>query len=327
MSNTIRFLSIGNDEYILNQKLPKELWFKIKPYFEYYDYQNHPYKGWIIDDPDVFERGKLQRIIEKEGYKPVIEKQNPKFDFDYDIKKIKNLDKLTETKKIGGDEKLIRNGIKYNDQLFDTILKRIEPHVYDSETYEEFLEKTAPFTVQNPLLTLGADEHAINSALLSIAGNKYSYEANRKLTEQAIQDTTAQLVTNVGEDVKQTIRDTMQKGFKENKLRQDIMKDLTQNVEAINNTRAKVIYRTEIKRAQTVSNYISAKERGANSFYCNCNDPCPICDEQYDGGGRDSIIYSMDEINMLPPVHPNCRCVAVFIKDDSIGDESTDEEI
>ena len=302
MVNEIRFISIGNEEYILNQKLQKELWFKIKPYFEYYDYQNHPYKGWVIDDPDVFERGKIQRIIEKEGYKPIIEKQNPKYEFKYDIEKIKNLDKPQT--KINGDERLIKNGIRYTDQLFDTILKRIESAVYDSETYEEFLKKTAPYTIENPMITLGADEHAANSVLLSVAGNKYSYEANRKLTEQAIRDTTADLVKNVGEAVKQTIRDTMQAGFRENKLRQDIMKDLTNNVEAINNKRAKVIYRTEIKRAQTISNYISAKERGANAFYCNCNDPCPICDEQYDGGGRDSIIYSMDEIDMLPPVHP-----------------------
>lgn len=221
------------------------------------------------------------------------------------------------------DDKLIRNGIRYTDRLFQTILKRIKPHVYDSETFEEFLEKTAPYTIENPMITLGAVEHATDSVLLSIADKKFSYEANRKLTEQAIQDTTSQLVTNVGEDVKQTIRDTMQAGFRENKLRQDIMKDLTNNVEAINNTRAKVIYRTEIKRAQTISNYISAQERGANGFYCNCNDPCPICDEQYDGGG-DSIIYSMDEIDMLPPVHPNCRCVAVFIKNENFEEESDD---
>ena len=48
------------------------------------------------------------------------------------------------------DDKLIRNGIRYTDRLFQTILKRIEPHVYDSETYEEFLEKTAPYTIDNP---------------------------------------------------------------------------------------------------------------------------------------------------------------------------------
>ena len=301
MVNEIRFISIGNEEYILNQKLPKELWFKIKPYFEYYDYQNHPYKGWIIDDPDVFERGKIQRIIEKEGYKPIIEKQNPKYEFKHDIEKIKNLDKPQT--KINGDERLIKNGIRYTDQLFDTILKRIEPAVYDSETYEEFLKKTAPYTIENPMITLGADEHAANSVLLSVAGNKYSYEANRKLTEQAIRDTTADLIKNVGEDVKQTIRDTMQKGFKENKLRQDIMKDLTQNVEAINNKRAKVIYRTEIKRAQTISNYISAKERGANAFYVVSNDPCTLCEEEYDNGG---VIFSMErDIDSLPPLHPS----------------------
>ena len=199
------------------------------------------------------------------------------------------------------DDVLIRNGIRYTDRLFKTILKRIEPHVYDSETYEEFLERTSPYTVANPMVTLGADEHAVNSVLLSIAGNRFSYEANRKLTEQAIQDTTSKLVVDVGEDVKQTIRDTMQEGFRENRLRQDIMKDLTSKVDAINSKRAKVIYRTEIKRGQTISNYISAKERGANAWYCNCNSPCEICDEQYEGGGPGSMIYSMNDIDMLPP--------------------------
>lgn len=201
------------------------------------------------------------------------------------------------------EDVLIKNGIKYTDKLFKTILKRIEPAVYDSETFEEFLEKTAPFTVQNPLLTLGAVEHATDSVLLSVADKKFSYEANRKLTEQAIQDTTAHMVTNVGEDVKQTIRDTIQTGFKENKLRQDIMKDLTQNVEAINNTRAKVIYRTEIKRAQTISNYISARERGATHYYCNCAaDPCPECEDLYEGG---DTMFELDDISNLPPVHPS----------------------
>jgi len=226
------------------------------------------------------------------------------------------------------EDVLIKNGIKYTDQLFKTILKRIEPAVYDSETYAEFLERTAPYTVANPLITLGMDEHLTNSMLLCVTNQKYSYEANRKLVEQVIQDTSAKLVTNVGEDVKQTIRDTMQEGFRENRLRQDIMKDLTNNVEAINNTRAKVIYRTEAKRNLTISNYISAKERGANAFYCNCNDPCEICDEQYDGGGPGSAIYNMElDIDMLPPVHPNCRCVAVFIKDDSVKvDEDNAED-
>ena len=108
------------------------------------------------------------------------------------------------------EDKLIRNGIRYTDQLFKTILRRIEPHVYDSETYDEFLEKTAPYTIENPMITLAADTHAVNSVLLSVADNRFSYEANRKFTKQAIQDTTSQLVVNVGEDVKTSV--TIPKG-------------------------------------------------------------------------------------------------------------------
>lgn len=215
---------------------------------------------------------------------------------------------------IAVEEKLIRNGIKYTDQLFKSIAKNIESAVYDSETYEEFLEKTRQYTVENPLIQLGAAEHAANSVRLAVAHTKFSFEANRKLTEQAIKDTTMSLVVRVGEDLRSDIRNIVLDGFKQNRLRNDVINDLTSRLNG-NRNRARTIYRTEIKRAQTISNYISAKESGANAFYCNCRNPCKICRKRYNGGGKGSKTYDINNTSMLPPVHPNCRCTAVFFID------------
>ena len=54
------------------------------------------------------------------------------------------------------------------------------------------------------------------------------------------------------------------------KNRHDIAKNIEAKIDGINSTRARAIARTEVKRANTVSNYIVAKERGATSYYVDC---------------------------------------------------------
>lgn len=91
-------------------------------------------------------------------------------------------------------------------------------------------------------------------------------------------------------------------------------------------TRVEVIARTETKRADTIVNYIRAQERGKTKFKVTCrSDCCPLCAEIYqelqdytptetketiltDGQEFDMI----EDVDKLPPFHPNCRCSAEF---------------
>ena len=52
-------------------------------------------------------------------------------------------------------DKLIKTGIKYTDELFDEIIRRLEKGVLDNDTLEAFLEATKEYTTNNPLVSTG----------------------------------------------------------------------------------------------------------------------------------------------------------------------------
>ena len=235
------------------------------------------------------------------------------------------------------DEKLIKTGIRYTDKLFDEIKKRLTKDISKYDNLEDYLAAHSDYMVSNPLTTTGYDAVMTKLILQSTTNVKYSRQAQRKLTQVVIENNVGNLIQNVGEDIKTSVRDIVKTGFTEKKAPMDIAKDIETKIDTINRTRARTIARTEVKRANTISNYVVAKERGANGYYVDCHpDACPICVEYYGEGenapgndkGHDNI-YPIDDTEHLPPVHPNCRCSATFIKEDNIDyhnpDEGTDE--
>ena len=220
------------------------------------------------------------------------------------------------------EDKLIRQGIRYTDSLFKEISKRLTHDIAEYDTLEEYLEAHSDYVVSNPLQTTGYDAVMTRLILQSTNNIKYNRQAQRKLTQVVIEDTVGKLISNVGEDIKTSVREIVATGFNEKKAPTDIAKDIDAKIESINKTRARTIARTEVKRANTVSNYIVSKERGADAYYVDCHpDACPLCVEYYGEGnnapgndrGHDNI-YPIDDVEHLPPVHPNCRCSATFIK-------------
>lgn len=65
---------------------------------------------------------------------------------------------------------------------------------------------------------------------------------------------------------------------------------------------AQRIVRTETAHAQTVAQTHKYKEMGFTHARFNATDPCDECG-QYDGR-----LFTLDEIESLIPVHPNCEC-------------------
>jgi hypothetical protein len=163
----------------------------------------------------------------------------------------------------------------------------------------------------------------------SLHNVKFSRQAQRKLTQIVIENRVGGLIRHVGEDIQQSVRDIIKTGFEEAKPPLEIAKEIESQIDTINTTRARAIARTEVKRANTVSNYVVAKERGANAYYVDCHpDACELCVEYYGEGenapgddkGHDNI-YPIDDTEHLPPVHPNCRCSATFIKSNDYSNE------
>lgn len=216
-------------------------------------------------------------------------------------------------------DKLIKTGIKYTDELFDEIIRRLEKGVLDNDTLESFLEATKEYTTNNPLVSTGYTDTMLALILAETNNHKFSRPSQRELTRVTIENYVGTLIANVGEDIKQTVRDIVTEEYNnpEGSNPQKMAKRISDEVEGIKNKRARTIARTEIARTSTVSDYIIAKERGATHYTVNCRSTrCSICKKLYcknnETGG--DVEYSIEDTSNLPPLHPNCRCSANFYK-------------
>ena len=254
-------------------------------------------------------------------------------------------------------EKLIKQGIRKTDRWFEQFKKRVNRDIELSDNYQEFIERTQAYTTQNPLMASGYAEEMSSLAVRALANHKFQRASQRELLEQTINNNVGMLIQNVGEDIKETVRSVVKQGYDEGLHPREIGKNISKEIDTINNTRARTIARTEVKRTDTVAAYIRHKENGAIGFVVQCRpDCCPLCAETYDeeltadkqqetldyikeleeynanvedpkdriydplldGKGETiggDVQFTMDETDMLPPLHPNCNCSARYIYD------------
>jgi len=224
-------------------------------------------------------------------------------------------------------DKLIKNGIRYTDSLFEELIRRLNQGVKESDTLESFLEQTSEYTTANPLITLGYDTTMLKLILAETNNHKFSRPAQKELTRITIENYVGDLIRNVGEDIKQSVRDIVLDGYNNNLSQYEIADNITRKVEGIKKTRANTIARTEIARTATVSDYIINKEQGATGYTVTCrNTCCDKCAWTYHGVEHNTnpdtssreftkgtpVQFPIEDTEHLPPLHPNCRCVARF---------------
>lgn len=104
-----------------------------------------------------------------------------------------------------------------------------------------------------------------------------------------------------------------------------IAKMLTDRIDHIGRTRARLIARTEIISAHATATLNAYREAGAEGVTVQAefttagdDDVCPECAD------LEGEIYSLDDADGLIPVHPNCRCAFLPVVDNpddlSLGD-------
>jgi hypothetical protein len=213
--------------------------------------------------------------------------------------------------------KLIKEGIKYSDALFKEIAKRLGNGIRQCDTLEEFLDLYNRVFPEkgNPLLSVGYDKTLVRLILAETNNHKFSRPGQKEMARTVIENIVGNHIAGIGEDLRVRIRDVVKDGYDNQLPQEQIAENITAAVETINNTRARATARTEIARTATVSDYIINVERGAEFFKVDCRGTCcPICEETYHWGDEE---YSIDQTDMLPPLHPNCRCVAFFYTKDN----------
>ena len=254
------------------------------------------------------------------------------------------------------EDKLIKQGIQKTDSWFKQFKKQIERDLNLCDTYEEFIERTQAYTTNNILINSGYAAEMSALVTQMVNNHKFKRASQRALLEQTIDNNVGMLIQNVGEDIKETVRTVVKQGYDEGLHPTKIAQNINKEIDTINNTRARTIARTEVKRTDTVANYVRHKEQGAIGFTVQCRpDCCPYCAETYDEemtaekqqetldyikeledynasvspseriddpllrGKGDAlggdVQFSMDDTDMLPPLHPNCRCTARYVYD------------
>lgn len=208
-------------------------------------------------------------------------------------------------------DKLIKVGVKYSDKYFDDLIQYYIRTYNNNESLEEFLADLGEYGVSNPLDAGGFNDTLTNIICSSLNDIRFSRPAQKALMNNIIKQTTGELITNVGDTVRDSVRDIVTRGYNSKTLsNQKVADEISSTLTSINKKRARTIARTEIKRAQTTSNYVIAKERGANAYKYKCGaEPCNICKKDC---GK---VFPITDLQHLPPRHPNCTCGVTFYVD------------
>ena len=236
--------------------------------------------------------------------------------------------------------KLINQGIRITDVFFEDLKKRVSQDAKLSKDLGEFLVRTDDYTTGNIFASSG---YAEGLSLLVMRGvdTRGLRLRQREILLQTIRNTTTSLITDVGEEVKYTIRQLAGMSYQtgefhpdklarelepllrneyqdtlENKVKVRLWKKygdtltpeqmstaMNTELDRISKTRARTIARTEIKRSQSIADYVSSKDAGCTHFKVSCMDSaCELCKEEYNGKEFDINT----DIDILPPFHPNC---------------------
>nr|WP_295000941.1 hypothetical protein [uncultured Methanobrevibacter sp.] len=217
-------------------------------------------------------------------------------------------------------DKLIKKGIYLTDNVFDEILKRLSKGIRASDTLEAFITRTKDYTMNNPLVVNGFKDDLLDIILCETNNHKFSRPAQKELVRLTIENRVGDLIVDVGDDIRNSVRDIVKHGYNNNLSQDEIAENITHRIRVIKNTRARTIARTEIARTATASDYVINKERGANAFTVDCrNTACEVCkrkvltNEQHyidnissDKGITGDVEFHIDDVENLPPFHPNC---------------------
>ena len=203
--------------------------------------------------------------------------------------------------------------------LMQDIRNDIERLTRNSKDLEEWTEKLAPYTASN-CFVIGAHADTVREIINSIVGavdqTSLPSGANAELVKGTMAEACMAMVTNVGEDIKTELQRIAVESYNNRLAPAETAKVIGEKIDGLSKTRCQAIARTETCRAANIANYLNAKEMGAKSYSVICNDGCcEYCQDEYgtdESGGVGDTVYSIEDTDNLPPLHPNCRCTPVW---------------
>ena len=128
----------------------------------------------------------------------------------------------------------------------------------------------------------------------AVLTNKTSNVAFKYLDQYGA-DLSNKMLTLIDEGLKKELMPDM--------IRQSLIDQLN-----VDSYRAKMIARTEVMRASNTASYTQARQEDKQYYIVdNRAEACETCQDIGESGP-----YEITDTDNLPPIHPNCACIAVF---------------
>lgn len=225
---------------------------------------------------------------------------------------------------VKADDKIITSNIKLFNKVMQQIKDDVEGFAERSKNLAEFQERVGLYVKVNPMTTeaniLNFIE-AVNGVAAQFAPG-LPVGGTQELVKEVIRTRTMDTLTKLGADVQGNMRNILEQSVNNQKGMRYARDEILNNVDGMTRNRAEVIARTETVYARNQAELVKAEAKGKEYFIVvSAGDCCDECYETYDG----NTFHIPEDEDMLPPLHPNCRCTATFFRSEEQAEDMAGE--
>lgn len=223
-----------------------------------------------------------------------------------------------------------KDPIDANALLFKKVMDKMKQDILrfekQSKSMPDFAERIKLYIEVNPAFTEGNMANTIRA--VDSVGNVFMKEVKglpvggtKELVKELIRDRSLEYIRNVGNDSQSQMRNILEQSINNDKGMRYARDEMTKQIDGLSRNRAEVIGRTETVHARNQAELLKAEDAGNEYFIVDSAGNC--CDECYEAYDGNTFHIPEDEA-MLPPLHPNCRCVATFFRKEVDAERQAD---
>lgn len=221
---------------------------------------------------------------------------------------------------------ILNSTIDANAELFKKVMDGLKEDVEWMEKHSkditDFKTKIDLYTQVNPMQTeknlanlLDAVKKIGGEFEVSVKGLPVG--GTKELTKEIIRDRATTYMNNIGDDVRGSIKNILEQSINNEKGMRYARDEMYKSIDSMSRNRAEVTARTETVNARNQAELLKAEDAGKEYFIVvSAADCCDECYDAYDG----NVFHLPEDEDMLPALHPNCRCTASFFRSESLAE-------
>lgn len=226
---------------------------------------------------------------------------------------------------------ILNSTIDANAELFKKVMDGLKDDVEWMEKHSkditDFKTKIDLYTQVNPMQTEKNLENLLE-AVKKIGGEFETsvkglpVGGTKELTKEIIRDRATTYMNNIGDDVRSSIKNILEQSINNEKGMRYARDEMYKSIDSMSRNRAEVTARTETVNARNQAELLKAQDAGKEYFIVvSAADCCDECYDAYDG----NVFHLPEDEDMLPALHPNCRCTASFFRSEGLAEGMADD--